>query len=170
MHVLFSCIVHAHMVMSKHMLHATCYMAHAHAQVFPSGEVAINSVRRLPLPHACASSDQDGKQAAETRPASAGLATRPSPPTPAEPTGETVGEEDAPLGSGSHGSGLAQVTGEAATQVQEVPAGSVFVLGDCPARSTDSRFWGALPVENIVARPVLRIWPLDRKGSIDASS
>ena len=36
-----------------------------------------------------------------------------------------------------------------------VPEDEVFVLGDCPARSTDSRSWGTLPLDNVVARPVV---------------
>ena len=47
-----------------------------------------------------------------------------------------------------------------------VPANAVFVLGDCEARSTDSRSWGPLPVSNVVARPVVRVWPLERQGAI----
>lgn len=47
-----------------------------------------------------------------------------------------------------------------------VPEDEVFVLGDCPARSTDSRSWGTLPLDNVVARPVVRVWPLDRRGDI----
>ena len=45
--------------------------------------------------------------------------------------------------------------------------GSLFVLGDCEARSVDSRVWGPLAESRIVARPVVRIWPLDRMGDID---
>ena len=47
-----------------------------------------------------------------------------------------------------------------------IPDDSIFVLGDCPERSTDSRAWGPLPIRNVVARPVVRVWPLDRQGAI----
>ena len=43
----------------------------------------------------------------------------------------------------------------------------MYVLGDCEARSTDSRVWGALAARNVVARPVLRVWPLERVGTVD---
>lgn len=38
----------------------------------------------------------------------------------------------------------------------------VYVLGDCKAVSVDSRVFGTLPKENVVGKPVARIWPLDR--------
>jgi len=47
-----------------------------------------------------------------------------------------------------------------------VPSGGVAVLGDCSSVSIDSRVWGPLPVENIVGKPVMRVWPLSRFGSI----
>ena len=59
--------------------------------------------------------------------------------------------------------------GSSAEVSRVIPDGQVFVLGDCPARSTDSRTWGPLPMENVVARPVVRVWPLERRGTIDAS-
>ena len=59
--------------------------------------------------------------------------------------------------------------GSSAEVSRVIPDGQVFVLGDCPARSTDSRTWGPLPMENVVARPVVHVWPLERRGTIDAS-
>ena len=48
-----------------------------------------------------------------------------------------------------------------------IPQGTVFVLGDCEGRSTDSRVWGPLEASRVMARPVVRIWPLDRIGAIE---
>ena len=56
------------------------------------------------------------------------------------------------------------------SDARTIPAGTLFVLGDCPARSTDSRAWGPLPLESVVARPVVRIWPPERQGTIDEST
>jgi signal peptidase I len=38
----------------------------------------------------------------------------------------------------------------------------VFVLGDCKAVSVDSRVFGALPKQNVVGKPIARVWPLNR--------
>jgi signal peptidase I len=40
-----------------------------------------------------------------------------------------------------------------------VPPNQWEVLGDCGAVSIDARVWGELPTENIVGRPLLRLWP-----------
>jgi signal peptidase I len=39
-----------------------------------------------------------------------------------------------------------------------VPPGSVFVLGDDRADSVDSRDYGAVPVDRVVGRVILRLW------------
>ena len=47
-----------------------------------------------------------------------------------------------------------------------VPPRALYVLGDNPSRSTDSRVWGFLPEEDLVGRPLLRIWPVSRIGPV----
>ena len=39
-----------------------------------------------------------------------------------------------------------------------VPPGQYFVLGDNRDRSLDSRYWGFVPRENIIGRPLLIYW------------
>ena len=39
-----------------------------------------------------------------------------------------------------------------------------YVMGDNRANSSDSRYWGALPYEKIVGRPILRLTPLSQIG------
>lgn len=43
-----------------------------------------------------------------------------------------------------------------------VPAGEVFVMGDNRAFSTDSRAFGSVPIDTIIGKVILRLWPLDR--------
>ena len=78
---------------------------------------------------------------------------RPRPPLACDGTAESASPE-----------GVGRT--DATPVTRQIPAGSVFVLGDCAPRSTDSRTWGPLPVEKVVARPVVRIWPVDRQGAI----
>ena len=49
-----------------------------------------------------------------------------------------------------------------------VPASSYFVMGDNRDDSLDSRYWGFVPRENIVGRPLVIYWSM-RKGDSDDS-
>ena len=88
-------------------------------------------------------------------------------------------------GSGSDGAGVGAMVGGAmvggapstlgamvggAPYTLTIRKGEVFVLGDCEARSTDSRAWGPLAENEVVARPVVRVWPLDRYGAIETTA
>lgn len=44
----------------------------------------------------------------------------------------------------------------------KVEDGTLFVLGDNRNESYDSHEWGFLPEENVIAKAVFVIWPLDR--------
>ncbi len=48
-----------------------------------------------------------------------------------------------------------------------VPEGYVFVLGDNSSSSHDSRFWGVVPVENIIGRAEVIYWPFNRIRILD---
>jgi signal peptidase I len=41
-----------------------------------------------------------------------------------------------------------------------------FVMGDCSSVSIDSRVWGPLRSNEIVGKPILRLWPLERFGPL----
>jgi signal peptidase I len=51
-----------------------------------------------------------------------------------------------------------------------VPEGYYFALGDNRDDSEDSRYWGFVPAENVVGRPLLIYWSMDRTAAAVAGS
>lgn len=48
---------------------------------------------------------------------------------------------------------------------EKVPEDRVLVMGDNRTNSLDSRSFGAVPVENVLGKVSLRLWPPDRAGT-----
>jgi signal peptidase I len=59
-------------------------------------------------------------------------------------------------------------TGMASSTPQPItiPAGQYFVMGDNRNFSSDSRVFGLVPRKNILAKAILRIWPVDHFGGL----
>jgi signal peptidase I len=47
-----------------------------------------------------------------------------------------------------------------------VPPDRLFMMGDNRNNSNDSRYWGFLPIKNVIGKAVFRFFPFDRVGTV----
>ena len=52
----------------------------------------------------------------------------------------------------------------------EVPLSEIFVMGDNRNNSSDSRSWGAVPLENIIGKALFVYWPVEQWGALTSSA
>jgi signal peptidase I len=60
--------------------------------------------------------------------------------------------------------------GNGADMSVTLPADKYFVMGDNRPESSDSRYWGLLPSQNIVGRAYVRLLPLNELGVLPGST
>lgn len=79
--------------------------------------------------------------------------------------GDQVGIEDGDIVvNGKHVSKAAPGSKDSVERI--VPEHFVYVLGDNAEHSLDSRYWGLLRKDDLVGRPLLRIWPPARISEV----
>lgn len=71
---------------------------------------------------------------------------------------------DEPYTDGKPTYPLESVTGAQIVYPYTVPAGEIWVMGDNRTNSSDSRYFGSIPVSSVSAKAVFRYWPLDSIG------
>ena len=74
---------------------------------------------------------------------------------------------DEPYTEGKPSYSLSDLAGSAGiTYPYEVPVGCVWVMGDNRTDSKDSRYFGAVSVDDVTSRALFIYWPLDRIGAL----
>ncbi|MGH8860215.1 MAG: signal peptidase I [Jatrophihabitantaceae bacterium] len=61
--------------------------------------------------------------------------------------------------------GSSESRSERAREFDRVPKGDLFVMGDNRCNSEDSRAFGVVPIDKVIGKAVLIVWPFGRFGS-----
>lgn len=73
---------------------------------------------------------------------------------------------DEPYAQGSSYPLASQAPGVSVGFPFTVPEGCVWMMGDNRENSADSRYFGAVPEDDLIAVVIFRYWPLDRFGGV----
>ena len=83
-----------------------------------------------------------------------------------EPYVNTIDGRPEPTGPGELASAEHAVGNWSLEQPYTVPADNYFVMGDNRTDSSDSRYWGTVPHNQVIGRAFFSYWPMDRVGTL----
>ena len=72
---------------------------------------------------------------------------------------------DEPYTNGQASEPLKTAPGVEINYPYTIPEGTIWVMGDNRANSSDSRYFGPIPIENVTGHAIVIYWPVNRVGT-----